>query len=291
MRTLVKGVIPGPILRHVRAVLTSRNQQKLLQACERGKEIRIKPDNRVEHYFHFLFDLTLPLWRLMAASPPDVTFALQPFGIFTPRLEQLFPGRVRIEDADEAGSPLRRERLLGMNPQFVHLSYRHLEAFKQHVLNVLEIDANTPRDQVLLIERLPPNEYFAKHAVKRGAGASRRSIPNHDELAEAIRSMIEAPFEFHNVQLENMPFAEQVRLFDRAALVIGQHGAGLANCLWTRPGSQVVELTHNPSLAHFQCISSAMGHQHFIHRTAGNHAPVDVNAIVALIRSSVSLSC
>lgn len=47
---------------------------------------------------------------------------------------------------------------------------------------------------------------------------------------------------FECVYPEEMDFAAQVRLFSRAKLVIGQHGAGLSNLLFMQPGTRLIEV-------------------------------------------------
>jgi capsular polysaccharide biosynthesis protein len=39
-----------------------------------------------------------------------------------------------------------------------------------------------------------------------------------------------------------LPFADQVKLFAQAGVIVGIHGAGLTNLLWAPPGCTVIEL-------------------------------------------------
>lgn len=261
--------------------MVRRNQRQILRLCDHNDHILLQPVNRVEHYYHFLFDLILPLWRLIDAAPSHVTFYIKPFGIFTERVQQLFPGRVEFFQSEVRLPLSAKAPLLGMNARFVQLNGTELAAFKRYVCATLEIEPTDTPNKVLLIERLPPQPYFVTQAVKKGGGASRRSIPNHAELASALQSAVKPPFEFQNVQLEKIPFSEQVRLFDSAAVVVGQHGAGLANCVWMQPGSQVVELSNNTSLDHFLAMCRAINHDYFLHRTSGAHATIDVDRFLS----------
>lgn len=269
MRSFIKSLIPTPALKRIRATLSARNHSKIIQACERSDQIFLKPVNRVEHYFHFLFDFCLPVWQVIRNSRKETSFVVRDFGIFTQRVQLLFPNRIEIipRDSEPMGLVFSLE---GLNPQFVHMSYSDLASFKSHVCETLGIDRSAKKNKVLLIERMPPNSYFTSEAVKKGAGASRRSIPNHQQLANALQAIVKSPFEFQNIQLENLSFEDQIRLFDQAALVIGQHGAGLANCVWMRPQSSVFELSHKLSLKHFQNISQVLEHEHHLHRTEGS---------------------
>ncbi|MFT9063065.1 MAG: glycosyltransferase 61 family protein [Acetobacter persici] len=72
--------------------------------------------------------------------------------------------------------------------------------------------------------------------IERGA-ASNRKIPNEAELTVALQAR-----GFVCVRPETLPVAEQIRLFNRARLVVGQLGAGISNCVWCQPGTVVFEL-------------------------------------------------
>ncbi|MFZ4497033.1 MAG: glycosyltransferase family 61 protein [Candidatus Nanopelagicales bacterium] len=48
---------------------------------------------------------------------------------------------------------------------------------------------------------------------------------------------------FEVVHLEDMPWIEQVRMFQRASVIVGAHGAGLANLVFAGPNTTVIELT------------------------------------------------
>ncbi|MFG0331841.1 MAG: glycosyltransferase family 61 protein [Maioricimonas sp. JB049] len=283
MRTTVKRLLPEFALKFLRAGLVRRNRAAIRRTAVRNGRLLLVPDNNVEHYYHFLFDLCLPLWSLTEAVPPETRFALRSFGILTDCLAEVFPGRTYIEDGPIQTAELPQESLVGMNPIFVELNASEVARFRTHVLATQGVGEVPEPTNVLLIERLPPDPYFVSEAQKRGAGASRRSIPNHAELAAAVESLVQPPYRFRNVRLEECTLREQVELFAGAAVVIGQHGAGLANCLWMRPGGTLVELSNRPELTHFREIARVMRHRYSLHQTAGPHAEVDVEAVAALI--------
>jgi hypothetical protein len=68
------------------------------------------------------------------------------------------------------------------------------------------------------------------------AGAPRRRLVNEEEVLRAL-----APFGFEPVRLEDLGFAEQVALFRRADCVIGPHGAGFANLVFSPETTRVIE--------------------------------------------------
>jgi hypothetical protein len=67
--------------------------------------------------------------------------------------------------------------------------------------------------------------------------AELRKLTNEPELERAL-----AALGIESVSLDGLPFTEQVDLFASAELVVGPHGAGLANVAFCGPGTRVIEL-------------------------------------------------
>jgi hypothetical protein len=65
----------------------------------------------------------------------------------------------------------------------------------------------------------------------------RRTIENEDELEALLHS---CGFETH--YMETYPLATQAQLLADAEIVVAPHGAGLANLLFARPGTHVIEI-------------------------------------------------
>lgn len=79
--------------------------------------------------------------------------------------------------------------------------------------------------------------------LKRKQG--KRSIVNFDELAEKL-----TPLGFEVIAAERLSFAEQLELFASADCVVAAHGAGLANIVFCRPGTKIVEIISEDYLSH-----------------------------------------
>jgi hypothetical protein len=258
------------------------NQRGIIKASQSNELIFLRPvpppigGGNVEHYYHFVFDLLLPLHTLLKVAPPNVVFVLEHFGIFTNRLQYIFPGRIRIEDKFAALKETTVFDLIGMNPIGLHLTRKTIEQFSNSICNTVGIDHLESRNKILLIERLPPDQYFVEHAREKGSGATRRSIRNHDALKNAICSMVRKPFVFQNLQLEHMSFREQINCFIQAQVVIAQHGAGLANCVWMNPKSVVVELSSDTRFKHFSVISKLKRHAYHLYKLPALHSEIDV---------------
>ena len=69
------------------------------------------------------------------------------------------------------------------------------------------------------------------------AKARRRRVVNEGELWRALESR-----GFAKVSLEDLSWREQIAAFRRAKIVVGPHGAGLANLVFCEAGTRVVEL-------------------------------------------------
>jgi capsular polysaccharide biosynthesis protein len=86
-----------------------------------------------------------------------------------------------------------------------------------------------------------PNEGRQSHRGKRRVFISRRKalrgLANEDEVLDVL-----SRFAVESILLEEMSFAEQVRLFAESELVVAPHGAGLSHLAFMPLKSKVVEL-------------------------------------------------
>ena len=80
--------------------LVKANQMAIQNLCkETDGPIFIHPrplGGSVQHYYHFTFDLMLPLSMVLKNTPPEIIFSLRHFGPLTPILLKSFGERVRI---------------------------------------------------------------------------------------------------------------------------------------------------------------------------------------------------
>lgn len=93
-----------------------------------------------------------------------------------------------------------------------------------------------------------------------------RKLANELELVPLLEDL-----GFAIVLLEELGFAEQVRLFSEAKVIIGPHGAGLANMVFANPGATVIELTpggNRNGRGYFENL--AAGASHHYRRVVGN---------------------
>lgn len=87
---------------------------------------------------------------------------------------------------------------------------------------------------------LPQNAYESpqKIYISRSNAAIRR-ICNEEQLVEFLRDR-----GFVIVHLEKMPVHEQARYFNQASMIIGPHGSGFANLIFSKPNTTIIEIDH-----------------------------------------------
>eukprot|EP00727_Mastigamoeba_balamuthi_P001918 m51a1_g11723 putative protein o-linked-mannose beta- -n-acetylglucosaminyltransferase 2 (406) ;mRNA; f:103391-104875 len=69
-----------------------------------------------------------------------------------------------------------------------------------------------------------------------------RQILNARPLTDGLRKAFGNDYDVQLVQLEDMPFAQQVRLVSEAALFVAIHGSAMSNILFLPPGASALEL-------------------------------------------------
>lgn len=92
--------------------------------------------------------------------------------------------------------------------------------------------------------------------VSRRTAASRR-VANEAEIESVL-----AEHGFEVVDPAGMSIAEQVALFSQASIVVGPHGAGLTNLLFSAPGTEVVEIFAAPAaqgVSNYRVLASHLG--------------------------------
>lgn len=140
---------------------------------------------------------------------------------------------------------------------------------------------------ILLVDRGDPDPFYLSHAVIRGSGTSRRSIPNLATIGAALASI--PAVRTRTVLLEGRSLSEQIAIFASARVVVAQHGAALANLVWCRPGTGVLEIApgagieRNPGL--FARLSRGFGLRYVRLGQAGAHAAVPPETVAAAARS------
>ncbi|MCX6960709.1 MAG: glycosyltransferase family 61 protein [Verrucomicrobia bacterium] len=110
-----------------------------------------------------------------------------------------------------------------------------------------------------------------------------RGIVNFPELIRALESR-----GWNSFDLEELSFQDQINLFHNADSIIAEHGAALANLVWVRPGTRVLELCADNFLnGCYEAISLSVGVDHHFEifkADSMNRFEVPVSKIMMLLR-------
>lgn len=255
-----------------------QNQKICIDYCKSSKgTIRIIPqlfEGHIEQFYHLLFDILLPLSLVLDQTPSKVNFTIQELGVLTPMLLKVFGERVKIKPLSESKPNEEQIILMGMTPNEMNVEGADLDILIERFFNKLKIEKSEKPNKIILLERGPPDPYYVTNTRFHSSGAPRRSIKNHKELENLIGSKVKPTYEFHNLTLKNMSIEDQVRMFNSAALVIGQHGAALSNMMWMPKESTVFELGHI-SKTYFTRLSKVMNHKYSVIDYGERHITVD----------------
>ena len=258
--------------------LVKANQRAIHELCRASKDpIHILPrplGGSVQHYYHFTFDLMLPFSMVLQNVSPEIKFSIRHIGPLTPILLKSFGDRIKIHTSDRFPQNVRKVKLVGLNPDELYPDQNDFSILTESIFRNLNIPKCSAPNKILLIQRGAPSQFYLKEAKLKGSGTSRRSIINHKEIEQLIRAKTKQSYEFHNLVLEETSFEDQIKHFNSAALVIGQHGAGLSNLIWMNKRMNVIEIGYRDK-KHFEKISLAMKHNYFEFGNKEPHQIID----------------
>jgi capsular polysaccharide biosynthesis protein len=186
------------------------------------------------NFGHYMLDI-VPLVHLGARmGVPMLTWTMKPWqrealarlDVPPGLIREIKPKAVFLEHA------IASNRLSGMSSQNAHPQHR--QAFSLILENVKKHAATT--------------QCLSRILICRGLKNS-RNIKNRKSLIEAL-----SPLGFAAIQPEKLKFDEQAMLFSGADVIVTEFGAAMANVMFCRPGTRVVEIIaegqHDPWSAH-----------------------------------------
>jgi capsular polysaccharide biosynthesis protein len=186
------------------------------------------------NFGHYMLDI-VPLVHLGARfSVPMLTWTLKPWqraliaqlDVPPGLIREIKPKAVFLEHA------IVSNRHSGVSSQNAHPQHR--QAFSLILSNVRKHAA--------------PSDYPKRILICRGIKNS-RNLTNRKAVIDAL-----SRFGFSAIQPEKLPFDEQAMLFSTADVIVAEFGAAMANAVFCRPGTKVVEIIaegqHDPWSAH-----------------------------------------
>lgn len=279
-------------------------------------------EGSVSHYYHFLYGALIPLIEYHLSNPDKkllITTDVGPFQstlleIFTseviigfeqpviPAGEKFFddksmnwirikrPGEVILPAYDIFNADIMRNRAKSQD------KLRHLISIRPMILRFM--NERIPDEykhvqtfEILLLERATEQYYIDKsktnpdksRAIFYTSGKQRRDITNHRELFEGLNASF--PGKVGNIILEGKSIFYQFQLFKNASILIGQHGAGLANMFFMNPGTYVIEIMSPWGRRgdHFRNLANSFQISYNKFDLNEDIGPVDVRAIIGMV--------
>lgn len=126
-------------------------------------------------------------------------------------------------------------------PQFAALPPEYSEALRQLVWTRLNLSSKVGARRRIYISR---------------RNATHRRVLNETEVTRCLEK-----WGFESVLLEEMTFQQQVELFYDAEIVVGGHGAGLTNILFSK-SVKIIELQGAEVLLHYFFLAQSLSHRY-----------------------------
>lgn len=281
-------------------------------------------EGSVSHYYHFLYGALIPLIEYHLSNIDKkllITTDVGPFqstllDIFTPQVivgfeqpiipagEKYFDDKsmnwIRTKRPDEVILPaydvfnadIMRNRAKSQD------KLRHLLSIRDTILQFM--NDRIPDEykhmqtfEIILIQRATEQYYIDKsmtnpdesRSIFYTSGKQRRDITNHAELLEGMKRTF--PGKVGNIILEGKSIFYQFELFKRARIVIGQHGAGLANIFFMTPGTHMIEIMSPWGRRgdHFRNLANSLQINYNKFDLDKDIGPVDVNQIIRMVNN------
>jgi capsular polysaccharide biosynthesis protein len=176
-------------------------------------------------YYHWICDVLPRVQAALPQLPPETRFVV-PVGLSEAESESLQAIGIKPESCVgfQGRRPWRVDRLVHVPP--VAMTGDHT---RESLLSL--------RESVFRRTRTEPVSKDARRIYVARRQGSERSVVNEAELLPALQER-----GFAVVLCENLSFADQVKLFRDAEIIVGPHGGGFANLVWCEAGTKVFEI-------------------------------------------------
>jgi hypothetical protein len=156
--------------------------------------------------------------------------------------------------------------------------------------NDLVLDRSNNYDIVIIVRKVnifynSENYRFGKKSDIRLNGAQKRSIPNITEIFAMVKKMFPKK-RIIIISLDVLPIFIQYQLFHNAELIIAQHGASLANIIFMKPHSTLIEIINRQKYNEerwFVPLTAISDVKHVEHVTEESHSVIDLNEFKSVV--------
>jgi hypothetical protein len=245
-----------------------------------------------EHYFHFFLGILVPLINHLVNSRGRPFYFVRSCAPMNRIWEELNLDNIAIVDKTsipQLGRHFPKITLHGFDaaPYYdsdVFMRVRQFLFGKFGMPNPWGESTKAPSG-ILLVDRGPGDPYYNSSLAEiKTSAKQRRSIPNFNTLADAVRSLEPSA---KAIRLEKTSLKNQARLFKNAKIVVMQHGAAMTNVFWMRPGSRVIEIGPLQEWPNFIQLCQIFGVHREIVPQQTPHEPVNVDEITAAVSRAI----
>lgn len=241
--------------------------------------IHIQSDNNagsIEHYYHFLYGYLLPFIQNVDDFNHDYVFD-NCGGPMNKHILNLPKYKTDIINTDH--KPEKRIKYQGYDKIYrdININYIH-----NKMCDLFGIDKNLSGNQTILIDRLPPDDFYPTQAVIKKSGSSRRNIPNIEDIYQLLKNN---NIDVVKASTEIMSLYDQIKLFKTASRIISQHGAALGNMIWCNPGTEIIEIkiAGGGPLDWFNDLSRRCNFKYQSIHQKGSFSSIDPNIVLDMV--------
>ncbi len=244
----------------------------------------------VQHYFHFLLGFMVPLVIRLENDPPPKPskISIRSCGPMDRHLISLKYSQLNI-------IPPLAHKIGRFNPFITCETLPGFDAVERYDksalsaaakiikarLNVKSRERTGQLPKVVAINRSVDRFYNTRSSEIKDSGAQRRSIPNFGELEKHLSSTCP---DYNSLILEEASLAQQIGHFQSADVIIAQHGAALANLIFSKPGAKIIEiLPPNHPGEYFSRLAECLGLNYCCYHQKGPHEKVNPQELAALL--------
>ena len=193
-------------------------------------------------------------------------------------------------------------RTLGIHPKRIlrgnvraRIAYLPRSSICEHMLLLPEIQVLASRYHHFIQKNLFETEHSSLVLIVRDSPSGNRNIPRetYNKLIQQLQHLVsESSLSLELFDDRNNPtYYDTIRMFYRAKIIIGMHGAGLVNMIYSPPGAQVIEMMCQPPInVNFATIAGILGHRYHAFPVNGcpRNVTVGINHLVKVISTYIS---
>lgn len=245
----------------------------------KGSFIIFRSSGTITNYYHTVLDNVPRLYLLtqsgfLRKNPIQLLMSSPPTQVEQFFLDRMLPDNVQITLLNSTQKLYKLESLIYASFLTRRLAAYLPQEYQQFLMASVAPKRPRKKQHRILISRVDTD---------RG---SRRCILNEDSLFEQLKF-----YGFERYILENLSIEEQIELFYDAEFVIGSHGAGLSNLMYSQR-IKVIELFPTQYvLTHYYYLCKSLGHSYrywcgsmMKQSDRNRNFKVDVDQVLSLVK-------